>query len=376
MTEYVIGTYNDRDEIIDFINYVFSQAKFPHDFKKYMPKSYADDVQDLGAIHYLAKKDGKIKAVVANRIIDVSVNGKILKIGLIGNVSVHPYSRGEGFMKVLLNQAIDEAKQNGVDLLVLGGQRQRYGYFGFENAGTDLLFTVSKDNIRHCFPDVDSSVISFRPFDSATDEEMNLALALYERRIYHTIRKREELRHIMNTWNAGCDLICKNGKMIGYLYGPFTELVLQDEADLPAVLKAVFERDKLTTIDIAVSPTLPERAAFLSSICELSFVKTVEMISVLCWERVLDAFLALKSQLCALQDGVAELVIDGGVYRICAENGVPTVETVDAPGGNAVHLSHNQALQLFFGIHSLVLPDERLKNWAPLPFGIDGPDTY
>ena len=164
--------------------------------------------------------------------------------------------------------------------------------------------------------------------------------------------------------------------MIGYLYGPFTELVLQDEADLPAVLKAVFERDKLTTIDIAVSPTLPERAAFLSSICELSFVKTVEMISVLCWERVLDAFLALKSQLCALQDGVAELVIDGGVYRICAENGVPTVETVDAPGGNAVHLSHNQALQLFFGIHSLVLPDARLKNWAPLPFGIDGPDTY
>ena len=95
MTEYVIGTYNDRDEIIDFINYVFSQAKFPHDFKKYMPKSYADDVQDLGAIHYLAKKDGKIKAVVANRIIDVSVNGKILKIGLIGNVSVHPYSRGK-----------------------------------------------------------------------------------------------------------------------------------------------------------------------------------------------------------------------------------------------------------------------------------------
>lgn len=376
MTEYVIGTYNDRDEIIDFINYVFSQAKFPHDFKKYMPKSYADDVKDLGAIHYLAKKDGKIKAVVANRIIDVSANGKILKIGLIGNVSVHPYSRGEGFMKELVHRAIDEAKQAGVDLLVLGGQRQRYGYFGFENAGTDLLFTVTKDNIRHCFPDVDSSRICFRPFDSATDEELDLALTLYRRRMYHTLRKREELRHTMNTWNVGCDLICKDGEMIGYLYGPFTELVLKDESDLPAVLKAVFERDKLATLDIPVSPALPERAAFLASICELSFVKTVEMISVLRWDRVLEAYLGLKAQLATLQDGTAELAIDGGVYRICVENGVPTVEAADAPSENAIHLSHNQALQLFFGINSLVLPDARLKNWAPLPFGIDGPDTY
>ena len=100
------------------------------------------------------------------------------------------------------------------------------------------------------------------------------------------------------------------------------------------------------------------------------------MIRVLRWDRVLQAYLALKAQLATLQDGAAELVIDGGIYHICIENGVPTVNTADAPSENAIHLSNNRALQLFFGINSLVLPDPRLKNWTPLPFGIDGPDTY
>ena len=36
-TQYVLGTPADRDDIVDFANYVFSQAHVPHDFKKLLP---------------------------------------------------------------------------------------------------------------------------------------------------------------------------------------------------------------------------------------------------------------------------------------------------------------------------------------------------
>ena len=57
-TQYVLGTPADRDDIIDFANYVFSQAHVPHDFKKLLPKTYADGVEGIEQWHFLAKQNG------------------------------------------------------------------------------------------------------------------------------------------------------------------------------------------------------------------------------------------------------------------------------------------------------------------------------
>ena len=70
MIEYLRAEKNDKEEIIDFINYVFSQNFCPHDFKTLLPKAYSDDVCGIGAQHYVVKEDGKIKATVAIRTID------------------------------------------------------------------------------------------------------------------------------------------------------------------------------------------------------------------------------------------------------------------------------------------------------------------
>ena len=45
----------DRQEMIDFANLVFSQAREPHDFKALLPKTYADGVQGIEDWHYIAK---------------------------------------------------------------------------------------------------------------------------------------------------------------------------------------------------------------------------------------------------------------------------------------------------------------------------------
>ncbi len=376
MLEYLTATLDDKEDIVDFINYVFSQSRKPHDFRSLMPKSYADDVTDLGATHYLVKKDNKIKAVVANRIIDIAVGNSTLKFGLIGNVAVHPYSRGEGYMKKLMQTAISEAKDNGIDILVLAGQRQRYGYFGFENAGATLHFIVSKDNLRHCFSELNCSDITFKPLAEANDDEINTAIALYEKRPYHTLRNRDEYCNIMCTWNAECRIIYKKGKMIGYSYSSFSELILENESDFPLVLKAMFEQDKLCEVDIPVAPFEKERASFLASICENSNIQPLEMINVLCWENVLKVLFDFKAKVSTLLDGDLEIQIDSEVFSISIKNGTSIVEKLDTSSKNAVRLTHSEAIQKFFSLNSLLLPDERFKNWAPLPFLIDAPDSY
>ena len=62
MLEYVKGVTADKADIVDFGNYVFSQAHRPHNFKTLLPKGYADD-RDTTSCHYLAKVDGRIVAV-------------------------------------------------------------------------------------------------------------------------------------------------------------------------------------------------------------------------------------------------------------------------------------------------------------------------
>lgn len=373
MTEFCIAAAADKEEIIDFINYVFSQAHRPHDFKTLVPKSYADDAIDMGAIHYVAKKDGKIKAVVANRIMDVSVGGKWLKYGLIGNVSVHPYSRGEGYMKKLLHMAIEDARQKGVDLLVLGGQRQRYAYFGFENAGANLRFTVSKENIRHCFGALDVSDISLLNFDDAEDALLKEAMALYEERPFHAVRPWAEYRNIMRTWNQVSQMVLRKGKMIGYCSG--SEIVLKNEQDLGAVLKALFAAEGLQEKTVTTAPFEKERIAFLSRICENSCIAEAEQIRVLNWEKVLQTLLSFKAGYTALQEGTAQFSIDGEGLQIAVADGIPTVQKAEVTD-NFLHMTLNKAEIRLFGLNSLLLPEESFKNWAPLPFMIDGPDTY
>ena len=373
MADYVIGTQNDKDEIVDFINYVFSQAKRPHDFKTLVPKSYADDAIDLGAVHYMAKENGKIKAVVAMRIIDVNVSGKILKYGLIGNVSVHPYSRGSGYMKKLMQMAIDDAKERGIHIMLLGGQRQRYGYFGFENVGQAMSFMISEDNIRHCFSDLDTSCITFKPM---TDAEVSEAKALYEKSEVHTIRSREEFLNIMHTWNRECNVILKNGEFAGYIYGEFAEIKLVDESDFPLVLKAVFEKEKLDKVTIKTSLYEKQRSDFLDSICEESSIVQVEMINVLDWEKVLDAFLNLRAKTVDLVPGEVFADIDGSVYCIRVMGKTAEVKKCEDVSGHTEKMTHGKAERIFFSLKSFVYADTLFKNWLPLPLVIDSPDGY
>ena len=100
-TEYRMTVPEDKADVIDFANLVFSQAHQPHDFSTLLPKVYGPDAERL-AEHFIATQNGKIRGCVGLYKEDYKLGDSMLKLGFVGTVSVHKYSRGEGHMQKLM----------------------------------------------------------------------------------------------------------------------------------------------------------------------------------------------------------------------------------------------------------------------------------
>jgi hypothetical protein len=78
------------------------------------------------------------------------VMDETLSVGGIGGVSTHQrLSRGSGHMRTLMHHCVDQMKADGCDLAFLGGQRQRYAYYGFDRCGSQVSFQISSKNVQH-----------------------------------------------------------------------------------------------------------------------------------------------------------------------------------------------------------------------------------
>ena len=181
-----IATPADYDEIVEFANFVFSYAHCPHEFKPMIPKAYGENPL-MWPEHFVARENGRIRALVGFETFSQRIAGETLKIGYIGTVSVHPYSRSKGYMKKLMAMAHEYARENGYDLLSLGGQRQRYEYFGYASGGTVRNFTITSTNIRHALSDVDEQGISFFTGAQARELDVDITVGHEARQLYHIL---------------------------------------------------------------------------------------------------------------------------------------------------------------------------------------------
>lgn len=377
MLEYVKGVTADKADIVDFGNYVFSQAHRPHNFKTLLPKGYADD-RDTTSCHYLAKVDGRIRAMVAALPMKQTIAGCELKFGLVGTVSVHPYARGEGHMKRLMRDMIEDQRTQGVDILALGGQRQRYNHFGFERAGLVYSYGLNEASMRHGARDVDAAGIRFAEITREDDPLLDRAAELYANQVVTGARPRDNYLHIMHSWQGNFYAVLRGEDFLGTLYtsggASLGEILLADEENLPAVLKAwMTEHPGENSLDVA--PHEKRRMELIDPLSEGCSIETCEMVCVLNWPRVLQALLNLKALYQPLEDGEACLRVDGQTFVICVRDGKAEVRPTDRTP--ELELEHLEAERLFFSLSGLcVLPDRRLRNWAPLPYYINRADKF
>lgn len=371
------------DDYMDFINYVFGFNGNSSDFKKLLPKLYRPE-DDPAGNSYVAVDDGKLKAAVGAFDLDVSVAGEVLRTRGIGNVAVHPYARSHGYMRKLMNEAVDDMIRDGIDFSTLGGRRQRYNYFSYDKAGESLSLSFNSDNMRHTFGYPRTHAMAVRKISNADATALDHILTLSKTLPFYGIRKRERLYDILTSWGAAvwygvADDVCTgyavvNGENV-------SELVVADESRIAEFTVALFDavgRGKLT---VNLPPFLPGYAEKLCRICEWYSVSPEKSFSVLNYERTVGAFMRLKAVTAGapLPDGELTLLIHGRArdenITVSVKDGETSVARTDkAPDAEYDHLT---AMNVLFA--PLCPERDRLPAfahlWLPLPIYIYSADA-
>lgn len=124
----------------------FLEESYDHSrgfFKNSYPQVMSKETIDYDNI-FLIKENKRIASLVGIYPQDVVLNGRKTTIGGIGSVSTHPDFRNKGYMRILMDFCIDEMKKRNYSFSILGGDRQRYNFWGYETCGTNATITISQ----------------------------------------------------------------------------------------------------------------------------------------------------------------------------------------------------------------------------------------
>ncbi len=291
MVEYKILTRHDDPDLIDFINYVFSMDGEATDFVKLLPKAYEPETRH-DILHLTLQEEGRIVAAVSILFITCHHGGDALKIGLVGNVSVHPYRRGRGYMKRLMQEADRILRERQCDISALGGQRQRYEYFGYVQAGLQASFTITTDNLRHRLGGGYVPSLTLREPEGVLDA----LYACYQRQ-KALCRDRQNFLADCRSWQGELRAVCRDARVIGYVVATpahtgWLEAVLPPDAYLEAIA-AFLQEYGTDQVKISVPLYETETLRMLESFSEYQTLEKSLMLKIFNMERFLTYSLGL-----------------------------------------------------------------------------------
>lgn len=352
-------------------------------FINYLPKLYKKEYDTMSS-HYIVKEDGKIAAVVGAFYDTMDVCGKLIKIGGIGTVCVIPEYRSRGYMKDLMNMAVDGMKTDGVDCAFLGGKRQRYEYFSFTFAGASLGCTFKEQNARYLYGADARFGYEFSDVKEDDSETLDKIYALYMRRMAKVLRDRNKLYDIMRTWDRHTVAITKNGEFRGYIIlnadnNNATEFELCDMSAIGEVLNDIIRYYKTDRIYIGcIACFEKEKSRYLLMSAENYGISYTESTAIFNFRNVTEAFMKLKAECFSLVDGECSIGIENhGAIKLSVRKGVPSVE--DFNGEPDVRMPYMTAVQRLFSpaadLYSFgaSLP-ACAAAWFPLPLFYTNPD--
>lgn len=382
MIEISRGTPSEFEEVIHFINDVFSAGGRPHDFPQMYPNLYRPTETCMHALLNL-REDGVIKASVLVLPRTLSVNGETLKIYGIGSVATHAEARGRGFMSRLLTQAAAEMKEEGVAMAMLGGRRNRYNHFGYEIAGNAFNMDINRWDVMGTYPDYDASAFRFRPFTPDETDLVDTLYAMYLRQPVHYCYDRDE--YVLRFFNdenfqpyavydrAGTPVGCLALGNVGNNRTPIREIVVAEEQMMEDVLFSFAMQSenrlaiKLAPWQLSSIPRMLRIGTGLTGYADAQW-------NMLDWPQTLQKLLTFKASYADLEEGTLVLDIEGcGRIAVTVSGGKAAVEPTAAP----VDLTFSQldAVYTLAGpvpsaLVGLQLPRQVQRcfaSWFPLP---------
>ncbi|MHB1454016.1 MAG: GNAT family N-acetyltransferase [Saccharofermentanales bacterium] len=366
------------DEYVDFLNHVFRPDAPDDYFRSILPRLY-NHPEVVRENSYIVSDPAGFIAAVGSFPFDAEICGRLLHGRIIGNVAVHPDHRSKGYMKTLMDMAMEDACSEGIDYMVLGGQRQRYQYFSFDSAGIDEAFTVTKTNIRHHYGSGRQPAVSLKPLLPGDDAALGEIAALYHAGPFYTVRPKSHLYETLTAWNSIPYVAYQGDRIAGYaVFYHDLSVITELRAAAPELLQEIIIAAALLSgkdgVTVKLAPSETDAAALLSGICEHCSIASDNKFTVLNFRNVVEAFLQLKATYAPLCDGSIVLGIDGRAsyenLKITVSRGDVTVEPTAA--GPDISLSHLEAMNLLFA------PISPLRNtlppmaaqWLPLPLYI------
>lgn len=348
------GRKSEYDEMIDFADTVFLAR-----FTETVPSLY-DGHPETAEHHYLLRENGRLRAMLISWPVTLHLGRETLSTRCIGTVSVHPKARGKGYMRALMARAIADAKADGTDLLFLGGQRQRYGYYGFEECGMRFELGFGPGEARRL---PERRGIAAVPL---TEALIAPAQALYEQQPIHAGRT-DFLGNLRNEFGRPGALL-RGDEFVGYFSEDgvrVREFYVRSPGDALAAALCVVDsvgKDLL----FRLPPDQRDTARILSAACDKSSLRAQGMYLILHHSRAAKAALSLAADLGYVEDGRIVCAVEGGErFALEVRGGAVSVyPTEDTP-----HLSlpgREMTRALFSPLGSL-LAGAPMPGWLPLP---------
>ena len=380
MMNYRVARPEELDGIIDFANMVFSMLRVPHNFEEMLPKVYAEPHLQAD-IHIVAEEDGRLCGCLGMLEYPLRVAGETIRVGYMGTMAVHPRVRGRGTMGTLMEKQIERGKEKGLDVLLLGGQRQRYARHGYETVGATYNYSISAANVRHAMVQEDAEGVAFTPM---TQADVPFTLSLYDAQLVAGARTEENFLDAVKSYREKPYAVAKNGEAIGYLVtsqdgAHITEIRMKDASLILPAIKGYMAQQGLRLVQVAAAPYDTVLNELLAPLCEGFTISANCMLRLLHPEKVIGAYMKLKAALAPMEDG--RLVLgcgEAGTVEIVVSGGETSVRrTEEAP---QLALTDQQAAMLLFGFNRFAL-SAQMRNaapgsWFPLPLHIPEPDSF
>ena len=366
-------TAADFEEAMDVLNFSFG-FEHPHNFETLLPVLYHPGAEAM-SWNWALREEGSIRAIVGVFPLTWKLGDATLRIAGVGGVSCHPRYRKRGFMGQLMRHCVEAMREEGYPLSWLGGQRQRYGYYGYEKCGINYQLSLAPNNVRHVFGDGDLG-IEFRPLERQDRTHLQGVIGLHDAQPIRGVRPRERFYNMLLSWYHKPHIaISPDSRMIGYVVANgngdrITEILAVNEGEPELQIAAAWvQQHGEATFDLAPSNRLLPK---LAAVCGGMTVHSSGNWQIFDWAAALDALLKAQGTLIPLTDGavVIEITDYGKVLLEVAGGSARCIRSDAAP---ALQTDAFTAMRLLFGplppATVLALPQAAaaLEQWCPLP---------
>jgi predicted N-acetyltransferase YhbS len=137
-------------KLLPFLDKTFGK-KVHHWFAKYLTHIFNPQPACVKK-HRIVTDEKGIAGCIGIYPLKLKVGRAVLSAGGVGSVSTRPDLRGSGLMSAMLRDTVASLAAQGYDISWLGGNRYRYGNYGWDFGGRSIMFTIARRDIVRYFP--------------------------------------------------------------------------------------------------------------------------------------------------------------------------------------------------------------------------------